>query len=334
MSEWITYRGTSEPDPDNYKLPLPPAPPWRSFGPKPKDEPKQLAHTGKDSTRAYRADRDVAEKTTAAMYLRRPLLVTGKPGVGKSSLAHSIARELCLGPVLQWPINSRSTLQDGLYRYDAIGRLQQAKLDEFEQLRGDGDLSKTSGIGNFVHLGPLGTALLPRSRPRVLLIDEFDKSDIDLPNDLLDVFESGAFEIPELARLPKGMDAVEVMTMDREVTATVQRGRVWCHEFPIVVLTSNNEREFPAAFKRRCLAVDIEPPDERKLEEIIRAHLGKEAVEVGEALVEEFQERARKGDLATDQLLNAIYLVSQGLIPEGWDLEHLAEALMPFLGAR
>ena len=123
-----------------------------------------------------------------ALFLRRPLLITGKPGSGKSTLAHSVAYELNLGPVLRWPITTRSTLQDGLYRYDAIARLHEASL------RGG-----TPKIGPFVQLGPLGTAMVPTRWPRVLLIDEIDKSDIDLPNDLLNIFEEGEFEIPELA---------------------------------------------------------------------------------------------------------------------------------------
>jgi MoxR-like ATPase len=327
----MTYRGTSEPLEDNYRLPLPPGPPWRAFGPAPETAPQDWPLSD-GAGHAYLADEQVAKKVTMAMYLRRPLLVTGRPGVGKSSLAHSIARELRLGPVLHWAINSRSTLRDGLYRYDAIGRLQEARLAEAEQERGDD--AAVPAIGRFVRLGPLGTALLPSTRPRVLLIDEFDKSDIDLPNDLLDVFETGAFEIPELSRLPEDQDRVEVMTMDRGGTATVERGHVRCHEFPVVVLTSNNERGFPAAFKRRCLPVDIEPPDETKLEEIIRAHLGEDAVEVGEALVEEFHERARKGELATDQLLNAIHVLSEGLMPGGWTVNDLAEALLPYLRPR
>ena len=337
MPEWMTYSAPGEPKADNHRLPLPPPPPWRVFGPAPETtvpdvEWPPAAHD--DAGHAYQADDEVARKVTAAMYLRRPLLVTGKPGVGKSSLAHSIARELRLGPVLHWPINSRSTLREGLYRYDAIGRLQEARLAETRRVQGRGRGAADPGIGRFVRLGPLGTALLPSRRPRVLLIDEFDKSDIDLPNDLLDVFETGSFEIEELSRLPENQSRIEVMTMDRGVPASVERGLVRCHEFPVVVLTSNNEREFPAAFKRRCLPVDIEPPNAEALEQIIRAHLGEDAIEAGEELIEEFHERAGKGDLATDQLLNAIHLLSEGLVPGGWSAEDLADALLPHLGSR
>ena len=116
-----------------------------------------------------------------------------------------------------------------------------------------GDASAADDIGRHVRLGPLGTALLPYEKPRVLLIDEIDKSDFDLPNDLLNVFEEGEFEIEELTRLPDETGAVPVMTSDPDAHVEVHRGRVRCRAFPFVVLTSNGEREFPPAFLRRCL---------------------------------------------------------------------------------
>ncbi|MFM6527076.1 MAG: MoxR family ATPase, partial [Dolichospermum sp.] len=99
-------------------------------------------------------------------------------GTGKTSLAYAVAYELGLGEVLHWPITTRTTLKDGLYSYDAIGRLQDAK---------DKDKDNLAEIGKYINLGSLGTALLPSEKPRVLLIDEIDKSDIDLPNDLLHI---------------------------------------------------------------------------------------------------------------------------------------------------
>ncbi len=123
------------------------------------------------------------------------------PG-GQEHPAHSVAYELGLGNVLRWSIVSRSTLQDGLYHYDAIARLQDV------QIAAQGGFGSAAGspgavesIGSYVRLGPLGTALLPSDVPRVLLIDELDKSDIDLPNDLLNVLEEGEFAIPELERI-------------------------------------------------------------------------------------------------------------------------------------
>lgn len=186
--------------------------------------------------------------------------MTGPPGIGKSTLAYLIARELGLGRVLQWSIVSRSTLRSGLYDYDAIGRAQTV-AELAARTGGDGTAADGDGpgegdpprasVGEFLTLGPLGTALLPYRRPRILLVDELDKGDIDLPNDLLHVLENGSFDIPELVRT--GAQQVEVHTDDPQGRTVVQRGRVECAEFPIVVMTSNGEREFPAAFRRRCL---------------------------------------------------------------------------------
>ena len=201
--KWWVYRGTGEPH-DGVRD-LPQAPSWRSFGdagpeslPAPPDDGADGAtarRLGRDrQAAAYRADRREIQLVNLALHLRRPLLITGKPGVGKSTLAYAVAHELRLGPVLRWPITSRATLRDGLYPYDAIGRLHDAGIAGAAP---DGP----PPIGRYLRLGPLGTALLPWRRPRVLLIDEIDKSDLDLPNDLLNVFEEGEFGIPELARL-------------------------------------------------------------------------------------------------------------------------------------
>ncbi|HEY0698434.1 MAG TPA: AAA family ATPase, partial [Micromonospora sp.] len=214
-ADWRVYLGTGEPHDGIERLPEPP--PWRAFdGTVPADAGEGVP-TGAEQrrdvirrARAYLADPDVVDMVNASLYLRRPLLVTGKPGTGKSTLAFAVAHELRLGPVLYWPVTSRSTLADALYRYDAIGRLQEANLHRLDPSAAPA----VPDIGRYLRLGPLGTALLPAHRPRVLLVDELDKSDIDLPNDLLNVFEEGAFEIPELARLPVEQSQVRVGTAD------------------------------------------------------------------------------------------------------------------------
>jgi MoxR-like ATPase len=186
-------------------------------------------------------------------------------------------------------------------------------------------------VGRYVRLGPLGTALLPWDRPRVLLIDELDKSDIDLPNDLLNVFEEGRYEIPELARLGDDQTTVEVVTSDAGVRAPVSRGNVSCREFPFVVITSNGERQFPPAFLRRCMRLDIQPPGRDALVSIVTAQLGTEAAERSTVIIEAFLDRRQRGDLATDQLLNAIYLAMSGSRPEGETRDRLLDRLLQTL---
>jgi MoxR-like ATPase len=265
------------------------------------------------------------EMVNAALYLRRPLLITGKPGTGKSSLAYAVAHELNLGEVLYWPITTRTTLKDGLYTYDAIGRLQEVKQSE---ARGD-YTEDPQKIADYITLGPLGTALYKSDRPRVLIIDEIDKSDIDLPNDLLTIFEEGRFEIPELARLEKDTEsekAAEPITVRVRTAYTdeseptyaekkveVEGGRITCKEFPLVILTSNGERDFPPPFLRRCLRLNMRDPKLDEMQRIVKAHLEDCDVsdEEVDGLIHSFLNRRDKGkeQLATDQLLNALFMI-------------------------
>jgi MoxR-like ATPase len=335
MADWWIYKGVQEPHDGIERLPTPPH--WR----RPKSTTDATATITKAEKLALKerfakaqfqvGDRE-RDAINAALYLRRPLLVTGPPGTGKSTLAYAVAYELNLGQVLQWPITTRATLQDALYRYDAIGRLQEANLPR------DQPDPKPPAIGQFIRLGPLGTAFLPRKYPRVLLIDEIDKSDIDLPNDLLHILEQGEFEIPELSRLAKQTDgqsevAVNIHGSDQQVN--IVSGKVAAHAFPFVVMTSNGEREFPPPFLRRCIRLNFEEPKPDLLEKIVSAYFtandkGTDPTLLAQRhrdLIEKFVQQRSEGYLATDQLLNAIFLATSG-VDEIMSKEELIKLVM------
>lgn len=314
---WYVYPQPDRTGDGEQPFTLPSPPPWRDF------TDKERLHKRGRTFQPRPAD---IRMINAAFMLRRPLLVTGRPGTGKSSLAYAVAQNLGFGEVLEWSITSRSQLKDGLYAYDAIGRLQDSNLTDQEK--------QAAPIENYIRLGPLGSALADSqpNRPRVLLIDEIDKSDIDLPNDLLNIFEEGRFRIPELRRLANAEDAAQRQTtlqieLDTPRSSTarakvdVVEGMVDCDEFPFVVLTSNGERDLPPAFLRRCLRLDIRPPQGKHLRDIVHAHFAKlphserplrEDVERYVKRVEAMWSK-RQEYVPTDQLLNAIHMVLNGV---------------------
>ena len=187
-------------------------------------------------TASYISDPGLTSVVNAAITLQRPLLIKGEPGTGKTLLAHAVAEALGM-PLLTWHIKSTTKATDGLYTYDVVQRLNDSRF-------GGGDVSN---IEHYIKLGPLGQAFTAESRV-VLLIDEVDKADLEFPNDLLRELDEMAFYIPET---------------DQTVRA-VQR--------PIVLITSNAEKELPDAFLRRCVFHFIDFPDRERMEKIVQVH--------------------------------------------------------------
>ena len=187
-------------------------------------------------TESYVATEDLKVAVNAAIVLERPLLVKGEPGTGKTVLAEEIAKAVG-APLLTWHIKSTTKAQQGLYEYDAVSRLRDSQLGD----------SRVSDIRNYIRRGKLWDAFAAEARP-VLLIDEIDKADIEFPNDLL----------------------LELDRMEFHVYET--RETVRAKERPIVVITSNNEKELPDAFLRRCFFHYIKFPDRETMQAIVDVH--------------------------------------------------------------
>jgi len=187
-------------------------------------------------TQKYVASLALQDAVNVSVALERPLLIKGEPGTGKTLLAHHIAEALGMGIVV-WNIKSTTKAREGLYTYDTVQRLNDARF-------GEGDVSD---IARYIRLGPLGHAL---SRPdrTVLLIDEVDKADIEFPNDLLHELDEMSFHVLETGE-------------------TVRAARR-----PVVIVTSNSEKELPDAFLRRCVFHYIDFPDEEQMRAIVEVH--------------------------------------------------------------
>jgi len=195
---------------------------------------QSFTYTG---TADYIASPDLMQTVNVAVQLSRPLLIKGEPGTGKTMLAQSIARGLEM-PLLVWNVKSTTKAQDGLYVYDTVQRLYDGQF-------GDGDVAD---IAQYIKYGKLGQAFSGDERV-VLLIDEIDKADLEFPNDLLWELDQMEFSIPET----------------RETVKAKQR--------PIVLITSNAEKELPDAFLRRCVFHYIEFPGEEMMERIVHVHV-------------------------------------------------------------
>ena len=189
-----------------------------------------------EGTKDYIATDDLKVAVNAAVMLRRPLLVKGEPGTGKTVLAHEIARAID-APLIEWNVKSTTKAQQGLYEYDAVARLRDGQLGD----------ERVHDISNYIKKGKLWEAFTAPKLP-VLLIDEVDKADIEFPNDLLQELDRMSFDVYETQQ------------------------RITAAERPIVVITSNNEKELPDAFLRRCFFHYIKFPDRETMRDIIDVH--------------------------------------------------------------
>lgn len=229
-------------------------------------EPLQGAYNQKEN---YRADEELSEAVNAALFLRRPLLLEGDPGAGKTRLSYAVAWELGF-PLYTCYVRSASRAEDLLYHFDQLNRLYD--IQAASQIGSKPKIPKEKKffrrfkpLGKAIQLSCKGDSKAPAGIPSVVLIDEIDKADIDFPNDLLQVLEEWRFNIPE--NDDEEIDALyDPETGNRETIADRR------DFLPLTIITSNRERELPAAFLRRCLYFYIDFPDEDKLRKIIEAH--------------------------------------------------------------
>jgi MoxR-like ATPase len=238
-----------------------------------------------EGTRDYVATDDLRTAVNAAIVLERPLLVKGEPGTGKTVLAREIARALGT-PVIEWNIKSTTKAQQGLYEYDAVARLRDSQLGD----------TRVHDISNYIRQGKLWDAFTHPQRP-VLLIDEIDKADIEFPNDLLQELDRMEFHVYETGQTVKA------------------------ERRPIVLITSNNEKELPDAFLRRCFFHYIKFPDAETMQQIVEVHFpGIKKKLVNEALSIFFEIREVPGlkkKPSTSELLDWLkLLLNEDISPE------------------
>jgi MoxR-like ATPase len=248
-----------------------------------------------EGTEDYLASDGLKAAVDCAVFLQRPLLVKGEPGTGKTLLAESVAKTLGK-PLIHWPVKSTTRAQDGLYLYDTVQRLYDARF-------GDGDVKD---IRRYIKLGPIGQTFSAKEKP-VLLIDEVDKADIEFPNDLLHELDRMRFVVQE--------------TGDEVIAETR----------PVVIITSNNEKELPDAFLRRCVFHFIDFPDAELMHRIVRVHHPKLDQQLIDQAVVAFYELRQFPKLrkrpSTSELVDWISVLSQAGIGQ----ERFVREL-PFLG--
>lgn len=246
-------------------------------------------------TAAYLVAPELRDAVNVAIALEKPLLLKGEPGTGKTRLAEAVAESLGL-TLLSWNVKSTSKAKDGLYVYDTIARLNDARF-------GDGDIRD---IRRYIKYGPLGSAL--RSEQRVvLLIDEVDKADLEFPNDLLHELDRMSFFVDETAE-----------------THTAQKR-------PVVIITSNNEKELPDAFLRRCVFHYIAFPDEAQMREIMALHHPKVKEKLLSTALTRFYWLRKQPDIrkrpSTSELIDWIAALQKTGVP----VERIAGEI-PFIG--
>ena len=236
------------------------------------------------STNTYIATEELQMAVNAAVTLERPLLIKGEPGTGKTMLAEAIAASLGL-PIIAWNVKSTTKAQQGLYEYDAVSRLRDSQLGD----------DRVHDIKNYIEKGKLWDAF-DADEKVVLLIDEIDKADIEFPNDLLQELDKMEFFVYETGEMVKAKTR------------------------PIVVITSNNEKELPDAFLRRCFFHYIQFPDRETMQEIVDVHYPKIKEDLVKEALEIFFDVRKVPGLkkkpSTSELIDWLKLLMADDIPE------------------